>query len=78
VDRAWEAIGGGPADLVFPQLFLGRWTAISMLVKLDTPLGVDQLPPALVRQWQCFCSPTLVAYKMCVCCRASFTVIRCL
>lgn len=48
LDRAWEAVGGGPADLVFPELFLGRWTATSTLVKLETPLGADQLPPALV------------------------------
>lgn len=48
-DRAWEAIGGGPADLIFPELFLGRWVATSTLVKLETPLGADQLPPALVR-----------------------------
>ena len=49
VDRAWEAVGGGPADLVFPELFLGRWTATSTLVSLEMPLGADQLPPALVR-----------------------------
>ena len=24
-DNAWEAIGGGPADLVFPDEFIGVW-----------------------------------------------------
>jgi hypothetical protein len=24
-DKAWEAMGGGPPDLFFPSLFLGRW-----------------------------------------------------
>ena len=53
IDRAWEAVGGGPADLVFPELFLGRWTATSTLVSLETPLGADQLPPALVGSQPC-------------------------
>jgi hypothetical protein len=25
LNNAWEAIGGGPPDLVFPEEFLGRW-----------------------------------------------------
>ena len=24
-DRAWEAMGGGPGDLFFPDEFSGRW-----------------------------------------------------
>ena len=29
LSSAWEAIGGGPADLFFPEEFLGRWTVRS-------------------------------------------------
>lgn len=49
VDRAWEAIGGGPADLTFPDAFVGRWVVNSKLVKVDVPMGMDVLPSALVR-----------------------------
>ena len=38
-DKAWEAIGGGPADLVFPEEFLGVWNVQSTLRTLDVPLG---------------------------------------
>lgn len=47
VDRAWEAIGGGPADLTFPEAFIGRWVVNSKLVKVDLPMGMDVLPRAL-------------------------------
>lgn len=33
-DRAWEAMGGGPADLFFPDSFLGVWDVASTLVKV--------------------------------------------
>lgn len=43
-DSAWSAIGGGPADLTFPEDFLGQWIAESTLVKIETPLGPDFVP----------------------------------
>ncbi|MEW5319254.1 MAG: hypothetical protein WDW38_010417 [Sanguina aurantia] len=43
-DRAWEALGGGPADLFFPDSFLGVWDVASTLVKVETPLGLQALP----------------------------------
>ena len=43
-DRAWEAIGGGPADLYFPADFLGRWNVSSILTGVDLPLGPDYVP----------------------------------
>lgn len=48
VDRAWESIGGGPADLVFPDFFLGRWDIISTLVKVEVPLGPEFVPDIAV------------------------------
>ena len=27
-DRVWEAMGGGPADLVFPDAFVGAWEVV--------------------------------------------------
>ncbi|KAL6757087.1 hypothetical protein V8C86DRAFT_2631863 [Haematococcus lacustris] len=47
-DRAWEALGGGPADLTFPASFLGQWEVTSVLVKVDTPLGPDMVPDQAV------------------------------
>jgi len=38
-DRAWEAMGGGPSDLFFPEPFLGQWDVSSVLVSVETPLG---------------------------------------
>lgn len=43
-DRAWEALGGGPADLYFPEEFLGVWQVTSTLVNVETPLGTDFVP----------------------------------
>lgn len=43
-DSAWEAMGGGPSDLFFPEGFAGTWDVVSTLVKVDTPLGEDILP----------------------------------
>jgi len=43
-DNAWEALGGGPADLYFPDSFLGVWQVSSVLVRVETPLGEDLVP----------------------------------
>ena len=44
VDRAWERIGGGPADLYFPEEFLGVWNVESTLTSIKIPLGPDFVP----------------------------------
>lgn len=44
VDRAWEKIGGGPADLYFPEEFLGVWNVESTLTSIKLPLGPDYVP----------------------------------
>ena len=44
VDRAWEKIGGGPADLYFPEEFLGVWNVESTLTSIKLPLGPDFVP----------------------------------
>ena len=36
---AWSALGGGDADLVFPELFEGNWIASSTCTAVDAPLG---------------------------------------
>lgn len=33
-DKAWEAMGGGPSDLTFPDLFLGVWDVKSVLTQV--------------------------------------------
>ena len=43
-DRAWEKIGGGPADLYFPDEFLGVWSVESTLTSIKLPLGPDFVP----------------------------------
>lgn len=43
-DRAWEKIGGGPADLYFPEEFLGVWNVESTLTSVKLPLGPDFVP----------------------------------
>jgi hypothetical protein len=48
-DRVWEAFGGGPADLLFVDAFLGEWLVQSTLIKLETPLGEDMVPDMRVR-----------------------------
>lgn len=50
VDKAWEAMGGGPADLVFPEVFAepGVWDVESTLVSVDTPLGLEFVPDSRV------------------------------
>ena len=44
LDNAWSAVGGGPADLSFPDTFLGVWLTESTLFKVETPLGLDYVP----------------------------------
>lgn len=48
VDRAWEAMGGGPSDLVFPEQFAGIWDVESTLVSVQTPLGLEFVPDSRV------------------------------
>jgi hypothetical protein len=43
-DKAWEAMGGGPSDLTFPESWLGVWDVSSVLVGVETPLGEDLIP----------------------------------
>jgi len=43
-DRAWESLGGGPADLVYPEPLLGKWDVISVLTKVETPMGEEVVP----------------------------------
>ncbi|KAL4439759.1 hypothetical protein ABPG75_002760 [Micractinium tetrahymenae] len=50
VDRAWEGLGGGPADLVFPETFLGVWDVESVLTSVETPLGPEFVPDMRVVQ----------------------------
>ncbi|KAL4419385.1 hypothetical protein ABPG77_002912 [Micractinium sp. CCAP 211/92] len=50
VDRAWEGLGGGPADLVFPDSFLGVWDVESVLTSVETPLGPEFVPDMRVVQ----------------------------
>ncbi|CAK0786139.1 hypothetical protein CVIRNUC_009352 [Coccomyxa viridis] len=50
-DRAWEKIGGGPADLYFPDEFLGIWSVESTLTSIKLPLGPDFVPdPKVVKR----------------------------
>ena len=44
MDNVWSAMGGGPADLTFPDAFLGHWLAESTLSNVETPLGLDYVP----------------------------------
>lgn len=36
-DSAWEAMGGGPSDLFFPDDFVGVWDVTSTLVQVGLP-----------------------------------------
>lgn len=42
-DRLWEAIGGGPPDLYYPEEFFGTWQVVSTLVDVDVPMGEELL-----------------------------------
>ena len=48
IDRAWEAVGGGPADLSFPTVFSGRWLVDAVLTKVEMPLGEKFIPDPAV------------------------------
>ncbi|EFN51116.1 hypothetical protein CHLNCDRAFT_55281 [Chlorella variabilis] len=50
VDRVWEGLGGGPADLVFPDEFLGVWEVDSVLTLVELPLGPEFVPDMRVVQ----------------------------
>ena len=54
MDQAWQAIGGGPADLFFPDDFLGRWYTESALVSVELPLGPEFVPNMQVRMLKAF------------------------
>ena len=47
-DKAWEKIGGGPADLYFPEAFAGRWIVDAVLTKVEMPLGAKFVPDTAV------------------------------
>jgi hypothetical protein len=49
LDKAWVTMGGGPADLFFPDEFLGEWEVASTLVKVDLPCGPEFVPDLRVR-----------------------------
>jgi hypothetical protein len=49
-DKAWEAIGGGAADLTYPDSFLGVWNIESVLVSVDLPQGAEFVPDMQVVQ----------------------------
>lgn len=49
-DKAWEAIGGGPADLIYPESFLGVWNVESILERIDLPLGPEAVKDMSVIQ----------------------------
>lgn len=42
-NTAWEALGGGPADLYYPDEFVGAWQVVSELVDVEAPLGEEML-----------------------------------
>lgn len=50
VDKAWAGLGGGPADLVFPENFLGAWDVDSVLTNIELPLGPEFVPDMRVVQ----------------------------
>jgi len=56
VDDVWSAVGGGPADLTFPEAFLGHWLAESTLSAVETPLGPDFVPNPQVPLPHHFCA----------------------
>ncbi len=62
VDRAWEKIGGGPADLYFPEEFLGVWNVESTLTSIKLPLGTDYVPDLKVGFNFCLISGTCDKY----------------
>jgi hypothetical protein len=36
-------MGGGPADLFYPEEFIGSWQVVSTLVDVAAPLGEEML-----------------------------------
>jgi len=66
-DRAWEQLGGGPADLVFPEPWLGVWQVRSTLTNVQLPLGADFVPDPRVRRPP---ARRLAPCQPAACCRA--------
>jgi hypothetical protein len=53
VSDTWEKISGAPADLTFPDEFLGTWLCYSTLTNVETPQGDDLVQDmAVVRRAQ--------------------------
>lgn len=42
----WEKFGGGPADLYYPEAFMGSWMVTSTLVSVEVPMGDEMLTDA--------------------------------
>jgi len=49
-NQAWEALGGGPSDLFYPETFLGPWQVTSVLVDFEMPMGQDKVKDARLVQ----------------------------
>ena len=41
VSNAWEKLGGGQADIYYPDVFEGCWEVGSTLVGVETPKGIE-------------------------------------
>jgi len=64
VSRAWSAVSGAPADLTFPEAFLGTWIVASTLTQVDKPHGEALVPDSMdVEQARAHIG-TQVAYPM--------------
>lgn len=42
-DKVWTAMGGGQADLFYPDGFNGSWQVVSTLVNVEVPMGEEML-----------------------------------
>jgi hypothetical protein len=62
VDNTWQALGGGPADLIFDEVFLGVWDVESVLTTLDLPMGPEYVPNMKVSALM----PSCMTTKLCV------------
>jgi hypothetical protein len=41
ISNAWEKLGGGQADIYYPDVFEGCWQVGSTLVSVDAPKGIE-------------------------------------
>jgi hypothetical protein len=63
-DRAWEAFGGGPSDLVYPSAWEGVWYVDSVLVNVGLPQGPDAVDDmAVIRRAQEQDQDRVVSYQ---------------